>query len=189
MIPLFDNSSDDTCHELFTMLYDAYWKKVLRFARLYLTDPCEQEDVVQEVFIKLWDVRRTVNLDGNVEGLLFIMTKNLIFDRRRYSLNETLVKEELGHVVEDQYDIENQIDAEDLREYVDKLIAALPRRQREAFRMSRYDHLSTKEIAECMGISERGVERNIYLALKFLRRHMPLFLVFMGVIGTPVEHF
>ena len=90
--------------------------------------------------------------------------------------------DDLARVVDRECDIEEQIDADNLREYIEKLISVLPPRQREAFMMSRYDQLNVKEIAARMNISERGVERNIYLALKFIRRHLPLFMVFMACI-------
>ncbi len=173
------NMKFDEAHHIFSSLYDAYWKKVLHFTRLYLTDAYEQEEVVQEAFIRLWEMRSRIDDVSNIDGLLFIITRNLIFDRHRRSLNEIALKQDLASVVEEEYDIEGQIDAVDLREYIDKLIALLPERQRQAFVLSRYHYMSIREIAGKMNISERGVERNIYLALKFLRKHLPMFIVFM----------
>lgn len=163
-------------------MFDEYWKKVLRFARLYITDQYEQEEVVQEAFIKLWEMRESIEVDSNIDGLLFIITRNLIFNRHRRTLHESALMDDLTKVVDRECDIEGQIDADNLREYIEKLITVLPPRQREAFMMSRYDQLNVKEIAARMNISERGVERNIYLALKFIRRHLPLFMVFMACI-------
>ena len=173
-------------HKAFSAVYDEYWKKVLRFARLYISDPYEQEEVVQEAFIKLWEKRGDIDLDGNIDGLLFIITRNLIFNRHRRSLHENELMADLAHVVEEEYDIESQIDADNLREYIETLVTVLPPRQREAFLLSRNEHLNVKEIAMRMNISERGVERNIYLALKFLRRHLPLFIVFEACVESNV---
>lgn len=167
----------------FSRIYDEYWRKVLGFARLYLSDSYEQEEVVQEAFIKLWEMRNEINGSRNVDGLLFIITRNLIFDRKRRSLNESAMKNALKLVVEEEYDAEGQIDADNLKEYVEKLVELLPERQRESFVLSRYKHLSVKDIASRMSISERGVERNIYLALKFLRKHLPMFILFMECAG------
>ena len=54
-------------------------------------------------------------------------------------------------------------------------------RQREAFVLSRHDGMSIREIARVMGITEKGVQRNINLALKFLKANLPLFLIFMNL--------
>lgn len=172
----------DENHKAFSGMFDEYWKKVLRFARLYIADQYEQEEVVQEAFIKLWEMRESIEPDSNIDGLLFIITRNLIFNRHRHTLHESELMDDLARVVDRECDIEGQIDADNLREYIEKLISVLPPRQREAFMMSRYDQLNVKEIAARMNISERGVERNIYLALKFIRRHLPLFMVFMACI-------
>lgn len=175
--PYSGNRKDDL--DSFSGIYDGYWKKVLGFTRLYLTDPYEQEEVVQEAFIKLWEMRDEIDRHKSVDGLLFIITRNLIFDRRRRSLNESALKDALRLAAEEEYDLEGQIDSDDLRQYIRKLVDLLPERQRESFILSRYKHLSIKDIAGRMSISERGVERNIYLALKFIRKHLPLFILFM----------
>ena len=168
---------------VFSGIYDGYWKKVLWFTRLYLTDSYEQEEVVQEAFIRLWEMRDEIDQHRSIDGLLFIITRNLIFDRRRRSLNESALKDALKQMAEIEYDMEEEIDADNLREYVEKLVELLPERQRESFILSRYKHLSVKDIASRMSISERGVERNIYLALKFLRKHLPMFILFMECAG------
>ena len=73
------------------------------------------------------------------------------------------------------------IDAGFLREAVDRLVAELPPRQRESFVLSRRDGMSIREIAGVMGITEKGVQRNINLALKFLKTNLPLFLIFINL--------
>lgn len=80
-------------------------------------------------------------------------------------------------------DIDITTEADDLRAYVDDLVLALPARQKEAFLLSREEGLSYKEIAARMKISEKGVERNLYLARKFLKEHLPLFLIFMQIFS------
>lgn len=65
--------------EAFTSLYHKYCDKVYKFCRLYYTNDSTTEEVVQEVFIKLWDIRSYVNENENLEGLLFIITRNMIF--------------------------------------------------------------------------------------------------------------
>jgi RNA polymerase sigma-70 factor (ECF subfamily) len=76
--------------------------------------------------------------------------------------------------------MEEMIDADDLQKYIDKLVSVLPSRQKEAFILSRRGGLSAKEIAERMNISVKGVERHIYLALKFIKANLPLLLLFLS---------
>lgn len=71
---------------------------------------------------------------------------------------------------EEPYNQEDQMVAEDLKEYIDRLIAVLPKRQREIFLMSREENMTYREIAARCGIGEKAVERHIHLTLKFLKR-------------------
>ncbi len=69
--------------EAFSMLYKQYWEKVYHFCGLYLNNRDVAEDVVQEVFIKVWESREFIREDDNFKGLLFIITRNLIFNQHR----------------------------------------------------------------------------------------------------------
>ena len=74
----------------------------------------------------------------------------------------------------------DEADAADLKSYIDKLIEQLPPQRRRIFKMSREQHLTNKEIAERCAVSEKAIERQITMALKFLRDNLPMFIVFMG---------
>lgn len=166
----------------FEALYQRYWRKVLSFTRLYIKDSYEQEEVVQQVFIRLWENRTKVDAGKDFDGFLFIVTRNLIFNRARHSFTaESLADFIDGAGPEFYHDIEGGIDAGFLREAVDRLVTELPPRQREAFVLSRRDGMSIREIAGVMGITEKGVQRNINLSLKFLKTNLPLFLIFINL--------
>lgn len=160
----------------FERLYNKYWPKVYHFTSIYIDDEYEREEIVQKVFIRFWDARERLDPSKSPDGLLFIITRNLIFNQVHRSMNEKAMKEALAM---ESPDVELSSDAEDLKAYVDNLVQALPARQKEAFLLSREEGLSYREIAEKMKISEKGVERNLYLARKFLKEHLPLFLLFM----------
>ena len=166
--------------EAFTSLYHKYCDKVYKFCRLYYTNDSTTEEVVQEVFIKLWDIRSYVNENENLEGLLFIITRNMIFSNSKKNFNETFYKMSILAAYDKAYDIEEELDAADLKNYIDKLISQLPARRQQIFRMSREEHLSNREIAERCAVSEKAIERQITLALKFIKENLPLFVVFMG---------
>ncbi len=165
----------DGDRDAFARLYRRYWAKVYHFAGLFLTDPMEQEDIVQQVFLHLWDVRSRLDPARGMDGLLFIVTRNAVFKRlRRKGRTETL--NEL--LLDQEQDLQTSLEAKEMQGYIDSLVEALPERRREAFRLSREEGLSYKEIAARMGISEKGVERHIRLALQFLKENLPLFLFF-----------
>jgi RNA polymerase sigma-70 factor (ECF subfamily) len=166
-------------HEAFTSLYERYWRQVYNFCRLYLSNRSVAEEVVQEVFIKIWESRESIREEKNFKGLLFIITRNRIFNQHRKSVNEDFYKMTVLSVMEDSYNMEKEIEARDLGEYIDRLIEELPSRRREIFNLSRKEHKSYKEIAELLHISEKTVENQIGEALKHLKRNLLLLTFFI----------
>ena len=74
----------------FERLYDCYWLKVYNFAQLYITSSFEVSEVVQDVFVKVWESREMFDETKNFDGFLFIITRNIIFNYSRrhfYELN------------------------------------------------------------------------------------------------------
>ncbi len=165
--------------ESFTFLYNKYCHNVYKFSRLYLTNKNSIEEVVQEVFVKVWESREFLNEKENFKGLLFIITRNLIFNKHRKYLNEDFYKTTVLSALETAYNIEEEIVAKNLSEYIDQLINELPPRRREIFNLSRKHHKTNKEIAEQLKISEKTVENQISEAIKYLRQNITLLLLFL----------
>ena len=126
--------------EAFSILYKQYWTRVYHFCTLYLNNRERAEDVVQEVFIKIWEFRHLIRDDERFESFLFIITRNLIFNQFRKDLNEDFYKMTVLSAMENFYDIEDEIDAYNLSKYIDQLIAELPERRRLIFNLSRKEY-------------------------------------------------
>ncbi|WP_291529827.1 RNA polymerase sigma-70 factor [Bacteroides sp. UBA939] len=167
-------------NDAFSSLYRQYWGKVYNFSKLYIRSAQEVEEIVQEVFVKVWETRDRLDEAENFKGYLFIITRNLIFNNFRKSFNEDFYKVSvLDAIEESSCNIEEEIIANNLKEYIDQLIKEMPARQKEVFSLSRENHLSYKEIAGKLDISEKTVERHINEALKYLKRNIKLLSLFM----------
>lgn len=165
--------------DAFGILYQRYWGKVYSFSRYYLYTKENAEDVVSEVFIKLWDSRLLLDDDSNMKGLLFILTRNLVFNQYRKKINEDAFRTFMLSAVEELYDLEEQIEANDLKEYITQLVEELPSQRQRVFKMSRNEQKSYKEIAAELHITEKTVERHINEALKYLRKNIYLIVMFL----------
>lgn len=137
------------------------------------------EEGVQEVFVKVWETRDFLRADDNFKGYLFIITRNLIFNQFRKSFNENAYKLTVLSAAMDYYDMEDELSAADLKEFIKRMVGGLPPRQQEVFKMSRDEHLTYKEIATRLNISEKTVERHINEAIKFLKKNIMLYLIFI----------
>lgn len=167
--------------EAFSLLYEQYWERVYNFSRLYISDINLVEDIVQEVFIKLWISREMIHANDSIKSLLFFMARNLIFIHHRKKINEDFYKMTvLQAMAEDSYaNVEEEYEAHDLQDFINKLIQELSPRCQEIFNMSRKQNLSYKEIAQSLQISEKTVENQISIALKHLKKNLYLLIMFM----------
>lgn len=169
----------------FNTIYKHYWRQVYNFCRLYLTNTEEAEEVVQDVFVRLWQSRDLLREEENFKGLLFIISRNLVFNQSRKSFNQDFytlsMLEALENMPEETaYGIEEELEAKDLSAYIDLLIAELPPQRQRIFNLSRKEQKSYKEIADLMHLSEKTVEHQVSEALKFLRKHITLLVIFLN---------
>lgn len=167
-------------HDAFEKLYNKYWGQVYNFCRLYMKSMGDTKEIVQQVFVKIWEAKSLMREDDNFKGFLFVITRNLIFNTNKKTFNENFYKFSVlsAFSSEPEYEIEEEIAATQLKEYIYQLIDTLPPRQREVLLLSRDSHMSYKEIATQLGISERTVENHIAKAIKYLKQNLMFFLIF-----------
>ena len=157
----------------YSELFEAMSSKLVRYAYGITKDEASAYDVLQDVFLKLWEIRHKLNPESSLQSLLYTMTRNasLNMNRRQgYLVHDEQVLElsDVRNAVS-QYSSDEKLDARDLAERIETWINELPERRKEAFVLSRRHNFSHKEISEIMGLSERTVNTHIFLALKHLR--------------------
>jgi len=164
----------------FHVLYDRYWKKLLAHALIKLGSPGEAEEMVQTVFINLWRRRYTLQLRFTLATYLASMLKYEIIEHLARQKKENAFKQVMlsGQEAEDNT-ITEWLDYEQLREDLERTIAALPEKCRLVFRLSREEGLTGKQIATALDISPKTVEAHMNKALKLLRASLQqLFSIF-----------
>ena len=70
-------------HQAFIDLYNEYWSQVYDLSRLYIATIADAEEIVQDVFVKLWESRHLLKEDENIKGFLFIVTRNIVFNKNK----------------------------------------------------------------------------------------------------------
>ena len=142
-----------------------------RFLNLYSHDPQIIEDVLQEVFLKLWENRDSVEVE-HVKTYLFHAAKNQILNYLRNEQNRHYLLERwFDQQIEDKHNKEC-FDLEKFSSVLDMAINCLPEKCKEIFILSRKENLSYKQIAEVKGISIKTVENQMGIALKKIRDFM-----------------
>jgi RNA polymerase sigma-70 factor (ECF subfamily) len=156
----------------FDELYGKYAKKLYGFSIKYLKNESEAEELVQKVFVKVWEKRNTLKRDTSFKSYLFTIAYNDILKFfRSKSYHQAYIREAME--VNDTSDKSaDGIYYNSVLELVDKLIDKLPERRRLIFIKSRKEGKSAKEIAEELEISAGTVDNNISEALKFLKSNL-----------------
>lgn len=158
-------------NEAFTVLYKKHWRQVYNFCRLYLSTKEDAEEILQEVFIKLWEMHALIRVEDKLEGLLFIITRNIIFNENRRKLNENYYKVSMLAAMEESISIEEEIETQNIIEYIDQLIAKLPPLRQQVFNLNRKEGKTYKEIAQELNISEKAVEHQLTKAMRYLKKN------------------
>lgn len=155
----------------YASLFQAVSAKLVRYAQRFTRNEASAYDVVQDVFVKIWDIRENLNPDASLQSLLYTMTRNAALNVNRKNAylvqNDHLEGDDLGGGMQPEAELE--YDAKRLNAHLNEWIDALPERRKEAFVLSRHHELSHREISNIMGLSERTVNTHIFLALKHLR--------------------
>lgn len=153
-------------------IYEMYHAKIFRFSVSYLKNEEDAYDIVQEVFIKLWENRLGLKKDTNFDAFLFTVAKNAVLSLFRKRATEQKYRSDLSSTEESEPNkIENDLDFEFLKKRYNQLIEKLPPKRKEIFILSREKGLTNKEIAFTKGISEKTVEDHLTKSLSFFKQH------------------
>ena len=159
--------------EAFDLIYEKYAGKLYSFGLKYLRSAEESEELVQSVFIKIWENHRSLDKELSFKSYLFTIAYNDIcklFRKRNYMqkfISEAIYENRLS-----SSETEEKIDYQSVLNRVMQIIDKLPKRQKEIIRKSRLDGKPTREIAEELKLSPGTVDNYISESLKFIRKHL-----------------
>jgi RNA polymerase sigma-70 factor (ECF subfamily) len=159
--------------DAFSQLFNAYWNKVYATALAFIKSSQLAEDTAQEVFMRLWQNRDKATEIDNLDGFLFITTRNYIFNKlSRIKLEEAYNNYLQHQLLHFSNGPEILAEERELKEIIEAGIRELPPQQQKAFRLSREKGCSHEEIAQQLGVSKASVKDYIVKALAFLRKYL-----------------
>ena len=157
----------------FDVIYRKYSRRVFQFAFSILKVQEDAEEIVQEVFFKIWEKRDTLREHLSFKSYLFTITYNTSITLIRKRIKEARYVDYLHNLQSPSANTSvTDVEYRELRKKVDETIGKLPDRQKQIFLLSREEGLSYKEIAEQLGISVNTVENHMVRALRYLREHL-----------------
>lgn len=167
----------------FYQLYERYSRRLYGFVLRYIKREQDAEEIVQDVFIKIWEARHKIDVYSSFESFLFTIAYNATISlfRKRASEEKYLEHLKLLQQVKAAPDLNDEIRFNELNEIVQTLLDELTPRQKEIFQLSREEGFTHEEIAKKLGISVLTVKKHITNTLVFLKSRMDSDLIFSAL--------
>ncbi len=158
--------------DAFNQIFYAYSSKLYHFAYGYLKSKEDAEEMVQEIFSRIWDKRADIKEEYQFRSYLFSIAFNYIkkYFRSKALINKYIEFATLSHSETEQ--IQEDTNYDSLKSMVDQLVDKMPEKRRAVFVKSRFEGKSSKEISVEMNISQSTVENHLNQGLRFLRQHL-----------------
>ena len=157
-------------------IFNHYYPRLYNFSKSFLKLEEGIDDILQEVFIKIWQNRKSIKNFETFNSYIFTITRNLLLNELRSRLNNQKIRDNiLKASLAEEYLPFEKLDYLELKDKIEEIIEELPSKQKEIFKLSRIDGLSHKEIAEKLNISTKTVEYHITQSINILKTRLESF--------------
>lgn len=173
----------------FESVFREYYAPLCVHARRYLIDPDIAEEVVQDMFFKMWERRDSLVITTSLSAYLYKSVSNHALNHIKYQSHIRKYQEYIGFRTEDHQavSVHDALVHSDLEKKMISLVKSMPEKRRMIFEMSRLEGLRYHDIADKLGISLKTVEIQMSKALEFmrskLRDYLPTFWLIISLIA------
>ena len=165
----------------FSEIYTKHYSRLMRFATNFVVYEEDAENIIQDVFVNLWERKDSLSHIENINAYMFKLVKNRCLDHLKHKVSQekyisntqTVYKQELDLKLQSLENFDVDIASEEkMEKIIVDSINTLPGKCREIFLLSRYDGLKYKEISEHLDLSVNTVETQMSIALRKLRKKL-----------------
>lgn len=169
----------------FEEMYNEHFRGMYSYAFTILKDAAEAEEMVQSVFVKLWERKGNLQIESSLKSYLYRMVHNDCMNLLKHETVKTkFVKEKMYAMQNENESAGKKMQAAELEEKLSTALRELPEQCRTIFQLSRFEDLKYREIAQQLGIAEKTVENQMGKALKLLRLKLVDFLTLIIAVIT-----
>lgn len=161
--------------EAFRQVYDGHHRKLLWYCWKFTKSREIAEELVQDVFVKLWEQREKIHPDTSFGAYLRTLAKHRVLNHlKKEALRADFEKAKKQSAEETTESAERGLEYANYLELAQAAMLRLPPQRQLIFKMSRQDEMSNEEIAAALGLSKNTVKSQVGKALKFLRSSLGL---------------
>jgi RNA polymerase sigma-70 factor, ECF subfamily len=164
---------------VFERVFKTHFKNLHAYACTIIREETAAEEVVQQVFFKLWERSKNLSISGSVAAYLYRAVYNESLNYLKHQKVQSQYEQHFTHTMKNQsFTAGKKFSMKELEEQLGKAMNELPEQCRTVFQLSRFEELRYREIADHLGISVKTVENHMGKALKILRTKLVDFLPF-----------
>ncbi len=155
----------------FDKLFRQYYQDLCRFAVYLSCSPTDAEEIVQDIFFKIWINRKKLTVHSSIKTYLFTSVRNSVYNLHKH---EKVKNKYIEYEKAENINVESNdsLFHEEVINKINQTIDKLPDKRKQVFKLSKIEGLKYKEIAERLNISVKTVENHMGEALKFLRKNL-----------------
>lgn len=160
----------------FERVFMQYYASLVNYSNSLVKDPDEAEDIVQQVFVNIWQKREAIDIHSSEKAFLYRSVYNASLNRLKQQAVRNSYARDAQFVNASQV-AHTDTSSKELQQQIDKALEQLPEQCRRIFKMSRLEHMKYQQIADELGLSIKTVENQMGKALKLLRELLKDYLV------------
>lgn len=165
--------------KMFEFIFKAYFPRLMAFAKKFVSDEDEAEDIIQGVFLKVWEKRKEIE-EETFQSYLFTLVRNACLNYLKHQQivdSKSFVEEDISKIESLYYadffsDPLHQTIFNEIQGEIEKVMESLPEQTQKVFRLSRFQGMKNSEIAQMLNISIRTIEKHNTRALHKLKTHL-----------------
>lgn len=173
---------------VYETVFRKYYQTLCNYANGILKDMDDAEEVVQSIFLKLWEQRESTEINVSLKSYLYRAVHNTCLNRLKHLKIQDTYRQYVGKYLEDTFDSATDVmNKNELENRISEALEKLPEQCRVIFKMSRFEELKYQEIADKLGLSIKTIENQIGKALKIMRTelsdYLPVILIFIEFLN------
>ena len=168
---------------VYETVFRKHYQALCNYACGILKDMDDAEEVVQSIFLKLWEQREGIEINVSLKAYLYRAVHNTCLNRLKHLKIQETYRQYVGDYLEDTFDSATDImDKNELENRISEALEKLPEQCRLIFKMSRFEELKYQEIANKLGLSIKTIENQIGKALRIMRTELSDYLAVVLLI-------
>jgi RNA polymerase sigma-70 factor (family 1) len=167
------NEHDDVLKQLFNELFREHEHKLFAFVVKVLRSEAQAQDIVQEVFLKLWTIREQLHEIENMDAFLYRLTENKVYDYLRAAATREKTRQELWHRIQEAGNHHpDHLETKEYHHLIQQAIHQLPPQRKTIYLLSKHEGLKQQQIASALRISPHTVRNQLAEAFRSIRDYV-----------------